>query len=105
MGTIEQELERTKGASQTRILELEQEKSDVRTRLETVTQRLGQTSLLLARAALRDVSWLTFIRTTMMPQQPGRVPFHNTAEVALRGYHAAAGNRQKPLLEEITCHD
>ena len=102
LGTIEQELERTKGATQSRILELEQEKSDVRTRLESVTQRLGQTSLLLARAALRDVSWLTFIRTTMMPKQPGRVPFHNTAEVALRGYHAAAGSRQTPLLQGVT---
>jgi len=37
-----------------------------------------------------------------MPKQPGRVPFHNTAEVALRGYHAAAGNRQVPILREVT---
>ena len=102
LGTIEQELERTRGASQARILELEGEKAAAATRLETVTQRLGHTSLLLARAALKDASWLTFVRTTMMPKQPGRVPFHNTTEVALRGYHAAAGNGRKPQLENVT---
>jgi len=102
LSTIEQELEKTKGASQECILDLEREKTDVHTRLDAVTQGLGQASLLLARAAMKDVSWLTLVRTTMMPKQPGRVPFHNSAEVALRGYHAASGNRQKPVLQEVT---
>jgi hypothetical protein len=102
LGTIEQELEKTKGASRGRILDLEREKTDIQSRLEAVTQRLNQASVMLTRAAFRDVTWLTSIRTTMMPKQPGRVPFHNTAEVALRGYHAAAGNRQIPVLEKVT---
>jgi hypothetical protein len=57
--------------------------------------------LMLARAAARDVPWLDFIRRTMMPKQQGRVPFHNSAEVALRGYHAAAG-QITPVLREVT---
>jgi hypothetical protein len=81
---------------------MEQEKTDVQTRLDTVSQSLSQANLLLARAAMMDVSRLNFVRTTMMPKQPGRVPFHNSAEVALRGYHAASGNRQKPELQEVT---
>jgi hypothetical protein len=39
----------------------------------------------------------------MMPKQPGRVPFHNSQEVALRGYHAAAGGQNStPLLGQVT---
>ncbi len=102
LAAIEQELEKTKGVSHERILGLEQEKTDVQTRLDAVTQRLNEMSLLLARTAMKDASWLTFVRTTMMPKQPGRVPFHNSAEVALRGYHAGPGNRQKPVLQEVT---
>ena len=41
---------------------------------------------MLNMAAARDVRWLTLVRTTMMPKQPGRVPFHNAAEIAMRGY-------------------
>jgi len=62
---------------------------------------LGHTSLLLAQAAMKDAPWLDFIRRTMLPRQPGRVPFHNSAEVALRGYHAASG-RQTPVLSAVT---
>ena len=51
---------------------------------------------------MKDGPWLDLIRRTMLPKQPGRVPFHNSAEVALRGYHAAAGGRQKPELHEVT---
>jgi hypothetical protein len=99
---LEQELEKTRGTSQEHILDLDREKTDIQARLDAVTQRLNQTSLLLARAAMKDASWLTFVRTTMMPRQPGRVPFHNSREVALRGYHAASGNCQKPVLQEVT---
>lgn len=37
----------------------------------------------------------------MLPKQPGRVPFHNSVEVAMRGYHTAGG-RQTPILREVT---
>ena len=99
--TIETELERTKGASQEKIGSLEGEKSEIQAQLTAVTQRLDQASLFLARAAMKDVSWLTFIRQTMMPKQPGRVPFHNAAEVALRGFNTA-GARGKPFLSTVT---
>lgn len=38
----------------------------------------------------------------MMPKQPSRVPFHNSLEVAMRGYHAAAGRRTTPTLSQVT---
>ncbi len=54
------------------------------------------------RAALRDVSWLTMVRTQLMPRQPGRVPFHNDAEVALRGYHCSNLRDAVPVLHQVT---
>jgi hypothetical protein len=47
------------------------------------------------------VPWLDFIRRTMMPKQPGRIPFHHSAEVALRGYKPTGG-RLTPVLREVT---
>ena len=102
LADIEGQLEKTKGSSQERILQLEKEKTDVQGRLDVAAQRLSHTTLMLARAAMKDASWLDFVRRTMMPKQPSRVPFHNSAEVALRGYHAAAGGRETPVLREVT---
>lgn len=102
LAMIERELEKTKGATQEKIFSLDREKSEVQIRLDAVTQQLDRTSLLLARVAMKDVSWLDFIRRTMMPKQHGRIPFHNSAEVALRGFHAAAGGRGKPVLLKVT---
>jgi hypothetical protein len=99
---IQSELEKTVGTTQEQIARLGSEKSEVQARLGAVTQQLNHTSLLLARAAIKDASWLNFVRRTMMPVQPGRVPIHNSVEVALRGFHAAAGGRQKPMLREVT---
>jgi hypothetical protein len=102
LARIEAELEAERGTSQERIRELEGERAEAQSRFDSVSQQLNQTSLLLARSAMKDASWLSFVRQTMMPKQPGRVPFHNSAEVALRGYHAAAGNRVVPVLREVT---
>ena len=99
---IEDELRNTRGSTKEKLDSLEREKGNVEARLESVTQQLRHASLLLARAAMKDVPWLDFIRRTMMPKQPGRIPFHNSAEVALRGYHAAAGGGQTPVLKEVT---
>jgi hypothetical protein len=100
---IEAELEQTKGASEERLRALADEKASVETRLNAVTGQVAQMQLLLARAALKDASWLDWIRRTMMPKQPARVPFHNSLEVAIRGYHAAAGGQLKePRLVEVT---
>lgn len=98
---VESELKKTKDSSKEKIAALEHEKSDTQTRLETIERQLINMSLLLARAVMKDASWLDFIRKTMMPKQPGRVPFHNSAEVALRGYHTA-GSREIPDLLEVT---
>jgi hypothetical protein len=102
LADIENELKRTKGENQEQIVKLDREKREAQIRLETIAQQLGHARLVLAGAAMKDASWLDFVRRTMIPRQPGRVPFHNSAEVALRGYHAAAGGRQTPVLQEVT---
>lgn len=103
LSSIQEELERTRGKKEEHIKELEESKKEVQDRLSAVSAQLGQTRLLLARSAMKDISWLNFIRQTMMPPQPVRVPFHNSNEVALRGYHAASGGQNVvPLLGEVT---
>ncbi len=103
LSLIQEELERTKDNKEKDIEGLHKSKKEVQERLSAVTAQLDHTRLLLAKSAMKDVSWLSIIRQTMMPPQPGRVPFHNSQEVALRGYHAAAGaQRVVPLLNEVT---
>ena len=101
LAAIETQLKETEGATQEKIESLARDKSEVQARLDAVTQQLQHTSILLTRAAMKDAPWLDFIRRTMLPKQPGRVPFHNSVEVALRGYHTAGG-RQTPVLQEVT---
>ncbi|HVY28192.1 MAG TPA: DUF4062 domain-containing protein [Polyangiaceae bacterium] len=100
---IEAELEKTRGASDEQLRALAAEKGALEARMGNVQAQVAQMRLMLAKAALKDVSWLDWVRRTMMPKQPGRIPFHNSAEVALRGYHALAGTQGKrPLLKEVT---
>ena len=99
---LETQLERMKGSTQETIDRLEREKNEVRGRMDAVAQQVKHTTLLLAKAAIKDVSWLDFVRRTMMPKQPGRIPFHHSAEVAFRGFNTASGQRQRPLLNEVT---
>lgn len=101
LNELEAKLTETEGATKERLNELQREREDVQARAETVSKQLQQASLMLARAAIRDVPWLDFIRRTMLPKQPGRVPFHHSAEVALRGYKPTGG-RLTPVLREIT---
>lgn len=79
---------------------LQAEKDQIHEQIAHLNQRTEAAQMMLNMAAARDVRWLTHVRTTMMPKQPGRVPFHNAAEVALRGYHCSL--RQKPILERVT---
>jgi hypothetical protein len=97
---IQGELHRARGEDADRIAGLEREKSAVESRVAHATAQLNQTKLILGRAALRDASWLDYIRRTMMPKQPGRAPFHNAREVAIRGYHA--GPARDPALSDVT---
>jgi transcriptional regulator with XRE-family HTH domain len=79
---------------------LQTEKDQIHERMALLNKQTEATQMMLNMAAARDVRWLTLVRTTMIPKQPGRVPFHNAAEVALRGYHCSL--RQKPILERVT---
>jgi hypothetical protein len=101
LAEIEARLTETQGTTQERISALQLEKDEVQAKVESVSKQLQHTSLMLAQAAMRDLPWLDFIRRTMMPKQPGRVPFHHSAEVALRGYKPTGG-QLTPMLREIT---
>jgi len=96
------EAERVAGASDERILNLEQAKLAAEMRLSEISQQFGFLQNLLARSAAKDAVWLEHVRSTLMPKQPGRAPFHNSLEVALRGYHASPGRRVTPVLSKVT---
>jgi Domain of unknown function (DUF4062) len=101
------ELERRLGVaqqeSQSSIDAVKAEKAQLDTRIDELQKQTKTAQTMLTMAALRDVRWLEHVRTTLMPKQPGRVPFHNSLEVAMRGYHAAGGGqRVVPVLREIT---
>ena len=75
-----------------------------REQLEATVMRLNNQTrtiqMTLNMAAARDASWLHAVRTTLMPKQPSRVPFHNAAEIAMRGYHCSL--RGRPTLTRVT---
>jgi hypothetical protein len=71
-------------------------------RISELQEQEQKSRMMLTMAAVRDIRWLELVRTTMMPKQPSRVPFHNTAEVAMRGFHAGSGGRVVPILNEVT---
>jgi hypothetical protein len=95
-------LQRVAGASHDRIHRLEQEKRAAELRLSEVSQQFTLLRNLLAHSAAKDAVWLDCVRRTMMPKQPGRAPFHNSTEVALRGYHASPSRRVTPILSRVT---
>ncbi|MFC5741588.1 SIR2 family protein [Dyella tabacisoli] len=100
---LERELHDSRHGSRDRVSNLETQTERLAADLKQAQSALTSTRLALTSAAVKDLSWLTMIRTRLMPQQPGRVPFHNSKEVALRGYHAAAGaQRTVPILREVT---
>lgn len=100
---LEKELSDTRHKSGERVAVLEEQTARLATELQQAQASLTSSRLALTSAAMKDLSWLTMIRTHMMPKQPGRVPFHNSKEVALRGYHASAGaQRAVPVLTEVT---
>jgi ribosome modulation factor len=96
------EAERVAGASDERIRNLEQAKLAAEMRLSEISRQFGLLQNLLARSAAKDAVWLEHVRSTLMPKQPGRAPFHNSLEVALRGYHASPGRRVTPVLSKVT---
>jgi len=100
---LERQLQDAEDASRERVNELEAHAVRLGSDLQQAQSALTSTQLALLSAAVKDVSWLTAIRTRMMPKQPGRVPFHHSKEVALRGYKASAGGqRVVPQLREVS---
>jgi hypothetical protein len=99
---LENQLADMQQASQASIDALRREKQLLDVRIAELQSQISRAQMMLTMAAVRDVRWLKFVRTTLMPKQHGRVPFHNSAEVAMRGYHAASGRRVTPVLHEVT---
>lgn len=81
---------------------LEREKEALSTRISLLSSEVTKQKLTLVRAAVKDASWLTYVRTHLMPKQPGRVPFHNDAEVGMRGFHVSNLRSRSPKLTEVT---
>ena len=75
--------ERVAGASDERIRNLEQAKLAAEIRLSEISRQFGILQDLLARSAAKDAVWLEHVRSTLMPKQPGRAPFHH--ELACHG--------------------
>ncbi len=90
--TAQQERERSADAVQ----QARVEKDAVAKEIGEVSGELAQARLWLAMAAVKDANWLHFIRSTLMPKQPGRAPFHNAAEIAIRGYNTAPHRQSSP---------
>jgi hypothetical protein len=80
---------------------LQREKLVLDAKIASLQAQAKSAQVMLTMAATRDARWLTYVRSTYMPKQPGRVPFHNSLEVELRGYHTAGG-RKTPVLREVT---
>ena len=100
---LEKELRDARHESHERVVDLEAQTVRLASDLQQAQSALTSARLALTSAEMKDLSWLAMIQTRMMPKQPGRVPFHHSKEVALRGYHAAAGGQNvEPLLQEVT---
>jgi transcriptional regulator with XRE-family HTH domain len=79
---------------------LQAEKVLIEEKMTHLNQTTEAVQMVLNMAAARDVRWLHLVRTTLMPKQDCRVPFHNAAEIAIRGYHCSM--RGKPSLMRVT---
>ncbi len=79
---------------------LQAQKEALEAQMNQLNQTTEATQMLLNMAAARDARWLHMVRTTLMPKQDSRVPFHNAAEIAMRGYHCSM--RGKPTLLRVT---
>jgi hypothetical protein len=88
-------------ASQQRLTEISAAKEAVEREIKKARDDLGKATATIVAAAIHDVGWLEMVRTRLMPKEPGRAPFHNDAEVAIRGYHCS-NIRGKPVLREVT---
>lgn len=65
---------------------LEQRVKELDEKLQSAEQLKRLQQAALTAAAIKDAGWITYVRTHYMPKQPGRVPFHNAQEVALKRF-------------------
>jgi hypothetical protein len=98
---LEAERRLEQAQSRQRLEEATAAKQRVEQDIEIVKSDLDRATAHLVAAAIKDVRWLELVRTRLMPKQPGRVPFHNDAEVAFRGYHCS-NLRGAPVLTEVS---
>lgn len=89
-------------ASKAAIEFLNSDKKALGEKIRVKEAQVAAAMLTLVRAATKDAGWLKLIRTRMMDKQPGRVPFHNDEEVALRGYHCSNLRDAEPRLARVT---
>lgn len=102
LDSVTTELTKTASSSKSTIQELEEQRAQLTSELEVARKQSIGAQTALALAAMRDANWLQFIRSTLMPKQPGRVPFHNDAEVAIRGYRCSNLVSRQPVLVKVT---
>lgn len=98
---LELKLSESEQTSLKSIEKLQAEKADIEIRMDQLHEQINDAQLTLTLAAVRDARWINLVRTQLMPRQPSRVPFHNDAEVAIRGYHCS-NIRGVPILKEVT---
>lgn len=98
---LEERLAGAQKESQVSLDALRREREGLDAQIASLQAEGKNAQMVLTMAAVRDARWLTLVRSTYMPKQPGRVPFHNSLEVELRGYHTAGGQK-KPILREVT---
>ena len=79
---------------------LQAEKEQVQAHMARLNKQTEANQMMLNMAAARDARWLHLVRMTLMPKQPGRIPFHHSVEVSLRGYKVSM--RDKPTLLAVT---
>lgn len=96
------ELTRTATSSQRTIETLEQYRTQLTAELNAARRQTINAQTALAVAAVRDGNWFQFIRSTLVPKQPGRVPFHNDEEVSIRGYNCSNMRNRTPVLIKAT---
>lgn len=89
-------------ASKGVIARLNSDKETLADKIRVKEAEVAAAKVTLFLAATKDAGWLKLIRTRLMDKQPGRVPFHNDQEVALRGYHCTNLRDVQPKLTCVT---
>jgi hypothetical protein len=98
---LEEKLSGTMKETEASLDAFRKEKKELDAHIANLQEQATSAQVMLTMAAVKDARWLTLVRSTYMPKQPGRLPFHNSLEVELRGYHTAGG-RKIPVLREVS---